>query len=75
MVMVELAILGVGVLLGGCPGLHLWCGRKGGVARGRRELFEGGDPSFPWDGMCCRRGLGAGGTKNLCVHLILWWAL
>ena len=69
MVMVQLAIPGIGILLGGCLGLHLWCERKGGVGRGRRELFEGGGPSFLWDGMCCRRGLGAGGTK------ILGWAL
>ena len=70
-VMVQLAIPGVGILLGGCPGLHLWCGRKGGVGRGRRELFEGGGPSFPWDSMCCRCGPGAGGTKIL-VCILSW---
>ena len=33
-VMVQLAIPGVGVL-GGCPGLHLWS--RGGVGRGKRD--------------------------------------
>ena len=28
MAMVQLVIPEVGVLLGGCPGLHLWCGGK-----------------------------------------------
>ena len=39
MVMVQLAMSpGVGVL-GGYPGLQLWCWRKGGVGRWTRELF------------------------------------
>ena len=71
-VVVNLRFRGSGflVVVRGCI-----CGGGVGWGEGSEKCFRVAVRLSRWDGVCCRRGPGAGGVKILCVHLILCWAL